>query len=65
MKFTADTRLGSTVRLPPSVQTVAPNAVTALTERRDQRLRELGSWQPSKGWLTNPDPSRGNFAGAT
>lgn len=62
MKFTADMRLGSTVRLPTTVQTVAPTAISALTERRDQRLKELGTWQPSKGWLTNPSRSHGDFA---
>jgi hypothetical protein len=41
-----------TFRLPATVQTVAPNVVDALEMRRSERLKELGDWRPSSGWLT-------------
>ncbi len=42
---------GQIVRMPPSVQTVLPEAAKALEHAWQRRRQELAGWQPTSGWL--------------
>jgi hypothetical protein len=37
--------------MPPSVQTVLPEAAKALEHAWQRRRQELAGWQPTSGWL--------------
>lgn len=42
---------GQVLRMPPSVQTVLPEAAKALEQAWQRRRQELAGWQPAGGWL--------------
>lgn len=54
MKF-ASTQ-NNVVRLSSGVKVSVPDASRALEEAWLKRRRELGTWQPSNGWLVEQKP---------
>lgn len=48
------TRSVDVIRLSSSLKIAQPEAVKALEQAWQKRRRELGSWQPSGGWLIDP-----------
>jgi hypothetical protein len=52
-------RDASTLQVPARIETAPPEAGRALEAAWQRRRTELGSWQPSNGWLVDqPKPRK-------